>query len=98
VRAISLTEPIRLDGRLDEAVYHDVPSVSDFVQQVPRERPPAAEKTEVWVMFDSSTLYISARCWDRLHRRTRHARPRISRLEKSRVRREGESPVSILSA
>ena len=64
VRAIPLSEPLRVDGRLDEAVYRDVPSVSDFVQQVPRERAPATERTEAWVMFDSSTLYISARCWD----------------------------------
>ena len=39
-------------------------SISDFVQQVPREGAPATERTESWVLFDRDTLYISARCWD----------------------------------
>ncbi len=64
VRAIALTEPLHLDGKLDENVYHTVPGVSDFLQQVPREGAPATERTESWVMFDRDTLYIAARCWD----------------------------------
>ena len=64
VRAIRLTEPLHLDGKLDEDVYRTSQSVSDFVQQVPREGAPATERTESWVMFDRDTLYIAARCWD----------------------------------
>ncbi len=64
VRAIRLTEPLHLDGKLDEDVYRTSQSVSDFVQQVPREGAPASERTESWVMFDRDTLYIAARCWD----------------------------------
>jgi hypothetical protein len=64
VRAIALSEPLHLDGKLDENVYYTVPGVSDFVQQVPREGAPATERTESWVMFDRDTLYIAARCWD----------------------------------
>lgn len=64
VRAIRLASPLTLDGRLDEEVYRSTTSVSDFVQQVPREGAPATERTESWVMFDKDTLYISARCWD----------------------------------
>ncbi len=32
VRAVRLTEPIRLDGRLDEAVYQSVNPIGDFIQ------------------------------------------------------------------
>jgi hypothetical protein len=46
VRAIHLDQPLRLDGALDESVYQDLPSISDFIQQVPREAqpPPSARK------------------------------------------------------
>src|SRR4051794_2051242 len=54
VHAIALKAPLRLDGRLDEEVYRTVPSVGDFVQQVPREGAPATERTETWVMFDGA--------------------------------------------
>ncbi len=64
LRAIPLTESINLDGRLDEQIYQTVSSVTDFFQQEPNEGQPASEKTEVWVMFDSDNVYVSARCWD----------------------------------
>src|SRR3954447_13710523 len=64
VRAIRLTVPLVLDGRLDEEVYRAESSVSDFVQQVPREGAPATERTEAWVMFDGANIYVAARCWD----------------------------------
>jgi len=64
VRAIRTVEPIVLDGRLDEGMYAEVPSISDFIQQDPVEGDPATEKTEVWVFFDDRNVYVSARCWD----------------------------------
>jgi hypothetical protein len=64
IRAVRLVESLTLDGQLDEAVYRDVPAISDFIQNDPREGEPATEKTEVWVLFDSSTLYLVARCWE----------------------------------
>lgn len=64
IRAVKLSSPIHIDGRLDEEVYRTVPSISDFIQQEPREGEPATEKTEVWLLFDEHSLYIVARCWD----------------------------------
>src|SRR5262245_25259598 len=46
VRAIHLDQPLHLDGALDESVYQESPSISDFIQQVPREGAPATERTE----------------------------------------------------
>ena len=64
VRAIKLTEGIRLDGRLDEAVYSTVPPVTDFIQQMPVDGAPATEKTDAWIMFDKTNVYVSGRIWD----------------------------------
>ncbi|MEO2195248.1 MAG: DUF5916 domain-containing protein [bacterium] len=64
VRAIRLAAGIRLDGTLDEAVYANVPAITDFIQQVPVEGAPATEKTEAWIMFDDTNVYVSARVWD----------------------------------
>ena len=64
IRAVRLTAPLTLDGRLDEAVYRDVAPVTDFIQQEPQEGQPATEKTEAWVLFDDENLYVCARNWD----------------------------------
>ncbi len=64
VRAVRLTGPFTLDGRLDDAIYADVPALSDFVQQEPREGQPATERTDVWVFFDDERVYFSFRCWE----------------------------------
>ena len=64
VRAIKLTEGIRLDGRLDEAVYSTVPPVTNFIQQMPVDGAPATEKTDAWIMFDKTNVYVSGRIWD----------------------------------
>jgi hypothetical protein len=34
------------------------------VQQEPNEGQPATERTDVWIVFDDRTVYVSARCWD----------------------------------
>jgi Domain of unknown function (DUF5916) len=64
IRAVRLTAPLRIDGRLDEAVYTSVPSMSDFIQQDPQDGAPATEKTEVWLFFDRDQIYVSFRCWE----------------------------------
>jgi hypothetical protein len=64
VRAVRLTQPIRLDGILDEAHYRDVPPMSDFVQVEPRPGEPATEQTDVWVSYDDKDLYLTARMRD----------------------------------
>jgi hypothetical protein len=63
VRAVRLTTPLRIDGRLDEAVYAEVPPASDFIQNDPNEGAPASEKTDVWVFFDEDNFYVVGRCW-----------------------------------
>jgi hypothetical protein len=64
VRAIKLTEPLRLDGRLDDAVYQQHAPFGGFIQVAPNYGADATEKTDVWVTYDEGSIYVSARLWD----------------------------------
>ena len=64
VRAIRVDAALRLDGVLDEPVYAAVPAVTGFIQQVPDIGAPATERTEAWILFDETNVYVSARVWD----------------------------------
>ena len=63
-RAIRITSPLRVDGRLDDPVYEEVPPMTGFIQTEPNDGEPATEKTEVWVLFDVDNMYVVARCWE----------------------------------
>ena len=62
VRATRITTPMTIDGRLDEAVYAQVPAITEFVQQEPHEGAPVSESTAAWVLFDDDNLYVACRC------------------------------------
>ncbi|MEO8450727.1 MAG: DUF5916 domain-containing protein [Gemmatimonadota bacterium] len=65
VEATATTEPVHLDGVLDEPVWHRARAVSGFVQSEPKEGQPATEPTEVWVAYDQRNLYVAAYLHDR---------------------------------
>ena len=64
VRAIRLDGGLRLDGVLDEPVYETAPPITGFIQQLPDPGAPATERTEAWITFDDTNVYVSARVWD----------------------------------
>jgi hypothetical protein len=64
LRAVRLAEALVVDGRLEERVYQEVPAVTGFLQQEPKEGEPETERTEVWIFFDGASVYFSARLWD----------------------------------
>jgi hypothetical protein len=64
VRAIRLTEPLVVDGRLDDRLYRETEPIGNFIQQEPSEGEPATEKTEVWVAYDEDALYVGARLFE----------------------------------
>ena len=64
IRATRLTEPMKVDGRLDEAVYTAVAPSSGFVQNEPMAGAPANERTDVWVTFDDNAVYVTIRAWE----------------------------------
>jgi hypothetical protein len=64
VRATRLAQPLVVDGRLDDAVYHTTEPAPKFLQQEPRVGELATEQTEMWVFFDDRNVYVSARMHD----------------------------------
>jgi hypothetical protein len=64
VRAVRVNQPLRIDGALDEALYRDVRSISDFIQVEPDGGQAATERTETWIAFDEDYVYVSFKVWD----------------------------------
>ena len=65
VRAVRVSTPIVLDGRLDEPDWQAAPPAIGFRQENPNEGEPESEKTEIRVLYDNRALYIGARMYDR---------------------------------
>src|SRR6185436_5381354 len=61
LRAVQLAQPLRIDGRLDEALYAEVQPISGFVQIEPQEGSPATERTDIWLAFDEDNVYVTFR-------------------------------------
>ena len=64
VRAVRAPTPMRIDGTLDEALYTTAHAASQFIQMEPQAGVEATEKTEVWVAFDDTNLYVSFKAWE----------------------------------
>ncbi len=63
VQAKKINERIKIDGVLDEEVWGGN-GYSDFVQSDPIDGGEPTEKTEVWIAYDESSLYVAARLYD----------------------------------
>jgi hypothetical protein len=63
VRATRITEPLTIDGALDEGLYLRIKPIDGFLQQEPHEGQPATQKTDVWLLYDDRNIYVTARCW-----------------------------------
>jgi hypothetical protein len=61
---LPLGEPVVLDGRLEEAAWAGGSGITDFRQNDPDVGQPATERTDVRVLFDSTTLYVGVRAYD----------------------------------
>jgi hypothetical protein len=64
VRAVRVSQPLHIDGNLDENVYRIVAPITGFIQTNPQPGAAATEQTEAWVFFDDKNLYIAGRCHD----------------------------------
>ena len=62
--AVRISQPIRLDGLLDDPAWELAQPLRDFYQQWPDEYRPAARPTEVRFLYDDTTLYIGAMNYD----------------------------------
>ncbi len=63
VKALRVTVPLSIDGRLTEVIWQH-PGEIDFTQKDPDEGKPPTQKTEVWVCYDDQALYVAARLYD----------------------------------
>jgi hypothetical protein len=63
--AVRISEPIVVDGALDEAAWALAEPAVDFYQQFPDEFGPATERSEVRFLYDGDMLYIGAMLYDR---------------------------------
>jgi hypothetical protein len=64
VTARRVTQPVHIDGVLDDADWALAEPASGFVQSDPHEGQPATERTEVRVLFDADHLYFGVYCYD----------------------------------
>ncbi len=64
VTAFRITEPITLDGRLDEPAWRLALPATDFIQSQPFAGQPSHERTEVRFLYDDNNLYIGVICFD----------------------------------
>ena len=64
-QAQRITTPPVIDGRIDEAVWRQGTSITEFLQRELNEGVPASERTEVRLATDGQYLYIGARMFDR---------------------------------
>ncbi|WP_089331898.1 DUF5916 domain-containing protein [Hymenobacter mucosus] len=60
LQALRITELVKLDGQLDEAVWQQAPIATDFIQNRPNPGIPEKQKTEVRVLYDDANIYIGA--------------------------------------
>lgn len=63
VRAVRITQPITIDGKLDEEVWKGVP-FTEFFQEFPDENAVATQRTEAWIAYDDTKIYVAARMYD----------------------------------
>ena len=62
--AIRVTEPPKIDGRPDEAIWKSAPVASDFVEYTPRNGTLPTLRTEIRFVYDDMALYILAVMFD----------------------------------
>jgi len=63
--AAPAAEPVKLDGRLDEAAWAGAVPIGPLTQTEPEEGAAPGEATEVRVLLDGHALYFGIRCFDR---------------------------------
>ena len=63
-QAVRIDGSLTLDGNLSEALWDEVPAVSDFLQRDPREGEPATERTVVKIIYNDESVFFGVVCED----------------------------------
>jgi hypothetical protein len=64
ITATLITEPIVIDGALEESAWQRAQVIDTLLQREPNEGAPASERTEVRVLYSRSRLYVGVICYD----------------------------------
>jgi len=64
IRAVRATEPIVIDGILDEPVWKADNAVVQFLQTDPAQGADPSQRTEVRIAYDDEAIYVGARMYD----------------------------------
>lgn len=64
VQAARASQPIVIDGRLDDAAWESATPVDAFTQQDPDQGSAPRNRTVVRVLYDDAALYVGARMYD----------------------------------
>lgn len=65
VQMVRVEEPPVIDGRLDDPQWDQAPVLDGFRQVDPIENAEPSERTEIRLLYDSETIYVSVQCFDR---------------------------------
>lgn len=64
VRAVRITQPIDVDGRLDEEVWKQAEPLTRFLQRDPDIGQPGRQQTRMWLLYDQDAIYVGAHLHD----------------------------------
>jgi hypothetical protein len=64
VRAAKTTITPRIDGRLDDSCWRRAAPIAHFVQRAPAVGAAPTQKSEAWLLYDTSALYVGLRLHD----------------------------------
>jgi hypothetical protein len=64
IRALQITERIKVDGKLDDPAWSKAEAADGFTQRDPDEGKPVSERTEVRILIGNDALYVGARLYD----------------------------------
>jgi hypothetical protein len=86
IKIPKISNPPKIDGRLDDDCWAQATKLSNFYKYVPVDGEPASEKTEVLLAYDKENLYVAFRCYDSNKQKIRaHLSKRDTILEDDRV-------------
>ncbi len=64
-QAFSISERMRVDGKLDEPAWKSAVPIGDLVQVLPKEGESPSEKTEIRVLVSKDSIFFGITCFDR---------------------------------
>jgi len=64
ISASRITADITIDGQMDEAIWQNAIPSTGFTTLEPSAGESASKKTEVWILYDDSGIYVGAKMYD----------------------------------